>query len=108
MFCLIFFELQVLYDLDDGDNGQTFSITTIGGRGVIRLIGKLDFEERSLYQLRVLARDRPGVGKVHTATAVILVKIEDVEDQPPIFMLVPPVTRLAEDTPTGSSLLARD
>ena len=40
-----------------------------------------------------------------TGTAAILVKVEDVEDQPPEFVVVTPVTRVSEDAPVGSSVL---
>lgn len=50
---------QVVYHLQelDGDN-DVFSIATVNGKGVIRLVGKLDYERKYLYQLRVLAVDR--------------------------------------------------
>ena len=50
---------QVVYYIQelDGDNDM-FSITTVNGKGVIRLIGSLDYERKYLYQLRVLAVDR--------------------------------------------------
>lgn len=50
---------QVVYYLQelDGDN-DIFTISTAQGKGVIRLAGSLDFERKSLYQLRVLAVDR--------------------------------------------------
>lgn len=52
---------QVVYylqDLDDGDEAETFSVSTYQGKGVIRLTGPLDYERKNLYQLRVLAVDR--------------------------------------------------
>lgn len=50
---------QVVYYIQelDGDNDM-FSITTVNGKGVIRLIGSLDYERKYLYQLRILAIDR--------------------------------------------------
>lgn len=50
---------QVVYYLQelDGDN-NVFSISTINGKGVIRLVGSLDYERKYLYQLRILAIDR--------------------------------------------------
>lgn len=47
----------------DGDDDM-FSITTTNGKGVIRLVGQLDYERKFLYQLRVLAVDRANTGKV--------------------------------------------
>lgn len=50
---------QVVYYLQelDGDN-NVFSISMVHGKGVIRLVGSLDYERKYLYQLRVLAVDR--------------------------------------------------
>ncbi|XP_077287524.1 cadherin 88C [Arctopsyche grandis] len=97
---------QVVYNLQelDGDS-DVFSIQTINGRGVIRLVGELDYENKSLYQLRILAIDRANQGRVNTGTAAILVKVQDVEDQPPQFVGVTPVTRISEDSPVGTSVL---
>ncbi|XP_049786609.1 cadherin-23-like [Schistocerca cancellata] len=97
---------QVVYHLQetDGDN-DVFSISTVNGKGVIRLSGHLDYERKFLYQLRVLATDRANNEKVNTGTAAILVKVIDMEDQPPEFVYVPPVTRVSEDAVIGTSVL---
>lgn len=97
---------QVVYYLQelDGDDG-VFSISTHGGKGTIRLVRELDYEQKSLYQLRVLAVDRANQGPINTATAALLVKVRDVEDQPPMFAAINPVVRIAEDTPVGAAVV---
>ena len=57
--------LQVVYSLQelDGDDDM-FSITTVNGKGIIRLIGQLDYERKFLYQLRVMAVDRANNERV--------------------------------------------
>ncbi|CAG4949111.1 unnamed protein product [Colias eurytheme] len=97
---------QVLYHLQelDGDE-ESFSIQTVNGKGVIRLINSLDYERKSLYQLRVLAVDRANQGRINTGTAAILIKVQDIEDQPPEFVVATPVTRISEDAPVGTSVL---
>jgi hypothetical protein len=47
----------------DGDD-DIFSITTVNGKGIIRLIGQLDYERKFLYQLRVMAIDRANNERV--------------------------------------------
>ncbi|KAH9634731.1 hypothetical protein HF086_017514 [Spodoptera exigua] len=97
---------QVLYHLQELDGDiQSFAIQTVNGKGVIRLTNRLDYERKSLYQLRVLAVDRANQGRVNTGTAAILVKVQDVEDQPPEFVVASPVTRISEDAPIGTSVL---
>ncbi|XP_046405905.1 cadherin-23 [Ischnura elegans] len=97
---------QVVYYIQEleGDD-DTFSINTIDGKGVIVLKGSLDYEKKFLYQIRVLAVDRSNDYRVNSGTAAILVKVDDVEDQPPEFNLVNPVTRVREDMPIGSPVL---
>ncbi|KAJ2950157.1 hypothetical protein O0L34_g11512 [Tuta absoluta] len=97
---------QVLYHLQELDGDvDNFAIQTVNGKGVIRLTNRLDYERKSLYQLRVLAVDRANQGRVNTGTAAILVKVQDVEDQPPEFVVVSPVTRISEDATVGTSVL---
>ncbi|KAM3963622.1 cadherin-23 [Aphomia sociella] len=97
---------QVLYHLQELDGDiENFSVQTVNGKGVIRLTNRLDYERKSLYQLRVLAVDRAIQGRVNTGTAAILVKVQDVEDQPPEFVVASPVTRISEDAPIGTSVL---
>lgn len=57
---------QVLYHLQelDGDDDM-FSVTTVNGRGVVRLIGRLDYEKKYLYQLKIFAVDRAINQKVY-------------------------------------------
>lgn len=96
----------MLYHLQelDGDVGN-FAIQTVNGKGVIRLASPLDYEKKSLHQLRVLAVDRANQGRVNTGTAAIIVKVQDVEDQPPEFVVASPVTRISEDAPVGTNVL---
>jgi len=56
----------VVYHLQDTDSKESrlFSISTINGQGVIRLVGSLDYEKTSLHQLKILAIDRATVEKV--------------------------------------------
>ena len=96
---------QVVYDLRE-ENGfdDYFHIDTIDGQGVISVVNDLDYEEKNVFQLQVLAMDRANFGQVNTATAAILVKVVDVADQPPVFTRVPSVTRIAEDVPRFSEV----
>nr|CAD7572448.1 unnamed protein product [Timema californicum] len=97
---------KVLYFLQelDGDD-DLFSVSTVNGKGVIRLTGQLDYERKFIYQLRVLAVDRANNNRVNTGTAAIVVKVQDVEDQPPEFVVASPVTRVSEDAAIGTPVL---
>lgn len=56
----------MVYHLQDSDSIESnlFSISTLNGQGVIRLVGSLDYEKTSLHQLKILAVDRATVEKV--------------------------------------------
>lgn len=94
---------QVVYYLEelDGEN-DAFSISTSQGKGVIRLRKSLDYERKSLYQIKVLAIDRANQGRINTGTAAIVVKVTDLEDNGPEFVSQSPVTRISESIPKGS------
>lgn len=55
--CLLLLLLlpQVIYRLeaDTKSDVEKFTISTVDGEGVLRLVGDLDYERKSLYQLRV-------------------------------------------------------
>lgn len=44
-------------------------------------------------------------GARKTSTAAIVIQVEDVDDQPPVFTSVPSVTRIAEDMPIGAPVM---
>ncbi|RZC35307.1 cadherin-23 [Asbolus verrucosus] len=96
---------QVVYHLQVDNENSLFSVSTAGGKAIVRLVGSLDYEKQTLHQLKVLAVDRAKQGRVNTGTAALLVKVEDVEDQPPEFVRVTSVARVAENAPTGTSVL---
>lgn len=94
--------------IDDQETltGIPFAISTVGGKGVIRSLQPLDYERRSWYQLRILAKDQASdQGRINTATAGLLVRLVDEDDQGPEFITVPSVTRVAEDAQPGTSVL---
>jgi hypothetical protein len=95
---------QVVYYIEelDEDSDTPFSISTSQGKGVIRLKKSLDYERKSLYQLKILAIDRANQGQINTGTAAIVVKVKDLEDNGPEFVSQSPVTRISESVPKGS------
>ena len=54
-FLLYFFFHLKLKDIDKEKIEKTFTIDTVEGKGVISLLGSLDYETKSLYQLKILA-----------------------------------------------------
>lgn len=58
-----------------------------------------------MHQVKVLAIDRARDGNVNTGTAMVLIKVEDVEDQPPEFISITSVVRIEENSPIGTSVV---
>ena len=56
---------------------ETFSVTTKNGAAVLNLISELNYEKRNLYEVLVEAMDRASPGDINTATATVVVKVED-------------------------------
>lgn len=66
----------MVYHLQDPDAIESglFSISTVNGQGVIRLVGNLDYEKTSLHQLKILAVDRATIEKVCVLTRTIVIR----------------------------------
>ncbi|XP_053980854.1 trichohyalin-like [Hylaeus volcanicus] len=77
-------------------------------RGVITLIGELDFETQSVYTLTMYATDpytEPGKDTRNIAGLNLVVIVQDVQDVPPIFTLAPPLTRINNSVQPGDIVL---
>ncbi|XP_076861950.1 protocadherin gamma-A4-like isoform X13 [Brachyhypopomus gauderio] len=82
-------------DADEGSNGEvmyalghiseeekyTFSLDR--KTGLITLIGPIDYEEETTFELRVLAKDASGL----TSYSMVLIEITDVNDNEPVITL---------------------
>ncbi|CAG9764225.1 unnamed protein product [Ceutorhynchus assimilis] len=96
---------QVVYHAAADVEKNLFSVSTVGEKAVIRLIGSLDYEKQTVHQVKVLAVDRAKEGRVNTGTAIVLVRVLDVEDRPPEFIRVTPIARITENSPVGTTVL---
>uniref|UniRef100_A0A182PGR0 Cadherin domain-containing protein n=1 Tax=Anopheles epiroticus TaxID=199890 RepID=A0A182PGR0_9DIPT len=97
---------QVVYYIQGlSEENNVFSISTSNGKGVVRLTRALDYERQHFYHINVLAVDRAIQGRINTGTAALLVRVKDVEDQPPEFLVTQPVVRISEDAPVGTEVL---
>lgn len=97
---------QVVYYMNElEDDNEYFKISTHNGKGVIRLVKPLDYERKNLYQLQVTASDRATQGNVKSGYIVIVVKVKDVEDQPPEFTSFTAVNRIPENVPIRTKVL---
>ncbi|XP_067852119.1 protocadherin gamma-C5-like isoform X1 [Heptranchias perlo] len=100
-------------DLDDGSNGdivyslgsyneeripEVFRINPKSGE--IRVKEILDFEEKSVYEIHVEAKDR-GAQSL-SAHCIVRVDIKDVNDNAPELILKSVSTTISEDAPTGT------
>ena len=81
-----------------GDTNNVFSITR---SGMLLLVGDLDYEAVTDYTLRIVCED--GGEPPLTAAIDVEVEVIPVNDNPPIFNPVEPIT-LAEDIPVGATV----
>ena len=71
--------------------------------GLIVLKKPLNYEEKSSYNLVVEARDG-GEQNVLRATTDIIIEVEDIQDQSPVFLNGPYSSTVAEGTPPGQTI----
>ncbi|EDW83990.2 uncharacterized protein Dwil_GK13902 [Drosophila willistoni] len=83
-------------------------VSTDTTEGTVFLLGPLDFEKQAMYHLTILANDayaEPGQDSRNIAGMEIVVIVQDVQDQPPVFTLAPPVTKLPPGILPGDKIL---
>ncbi|KAG7252631.1 hypothetical protein CRUP_000563, partial [Coryphaenoides rupestris] len=90
---------EVVYELDhvSGDR-NVFSLDRKTGE--VRVIGHLDYEEESSYEIRISAKD--GLGLASYAT--LMVDVTDVNDNAPEIFLKSLTDSIAENVPPGTQV----
>lgn len=74
-------------------------------QGIVTLRRQLDFERQRSFSLTLKATDRAkDPARRLTATANIVIEVEDVQDQPPVFLNAPYSATAPENTPEVSRL----
>ncbi|NWI19803.1 CADHK protein, partial [Crypturellus soui] len=97
---------RAVYSIVRGDDGGAFSVTTdpSSNEGVLRTVEGLDYEAQSQFVLLVaVANEAPFALRLPTATATVMVTVEDI-NEPPAFEPPLRVARVAEDVPLGHSV----
>ncbi|XP_028445922.1 protocadherin beta-16-like [Perca flavescens] len=99
-------------DADEGLNGEvTYELSRISetGRrvfalnhntGEIKIIGPLDFEKESIYEMRVDAKDGYGL----TSNSKVIIEISDVNDNPPEINLKSLTNPIPENVSPGTEV----
>ncbi|XP_061581347.1 protocadherin gamma-A4-like isoform X42 [Cololabis saira] len=91
---------DVTYDFGHVTEGvmKTFSINTKAGD--IRVIGDVDYETTSLYEIRIQAKDGLGL----SSYAKVIISVTDVNDNAPVVSLKSLSNPISEDTPPGTEV----
>ncbi|KAK3610573.1 hypothetical protein CHS0354_009013 [Potamilus streckersoni] len=89
---------DIRFSITGGNTGLTFSIDPIDGQ--IRVLRKLDYEDQKDYQLRILAQDSGS--PVRTNSTTVWVRVQDVNDNDPIFQTSPIRGSVLESEKQGS------
>eukprot|EP00079_Xenopus_tropicalis_P023308 XP_012815614.1 PREDICTED: protocadherin gamma-B2-like [Xenopus tropicalis] len=97
-------------DKDEGSNAQiTYSFSQIPAnareiftidpiKGIIKIIGDLDYEVTESYQMKVEAKDGGGL----TGHCKVLIQIIDVNDNVPEIIITSLTSTISEDSPPGT------
>nr|XP_009680681.1 PREDICTED: protocadherin-16 [Struthio camelus australis] len=99
------------YTIVSGNGGNAFQVESrvawAGGhlrtQGALVLVEPLDFEAIPLYNLTVAASDR-GLPQ-RSATVPVLITVQDINDNPPVFARAEYRTAVSESAPPGTELL---
>ncbi|KAM9374151.1 LOW QUALITY PROTEIN: B-cadherin-like [Phaethornis superciliosus] len=97
---------RAIYSILRGNEGGAFTIATdpASNEGVLRTAKGLDYEAKKQFVLHVsVANEAPFAVKLPTATAVVTVNVEDVNEAP-IFNPLVQLARVPEDVPPGQTL----
>ncbi|XP_027246969.1 protocadherin Fat 1 isoform X3 [Cricetulus griseus] len=92
--------LKVFYSITDGDPFSQFTINF--NTGVINVIAPLDFESHPAYKLSIRATD--SLTGAHAEVFVDII-VEDINDNPPVFVQQSYTTTLSEAAVIGTPVL---
>ncbi|XP_039872391.1 protocadherin alpha-3-like isoform X18 [Simochromis diagramma] len=81
-----------------GLSSDTFDLDSKTGKLAVK--GRLDYEETQVYEIKVLATDKGAVA-LSTLCSVII-RVEDVNDNPPEIEITSFSSRIPEDAPPGT------
>ncbi|XP_052342975.1 protocadherin gamma-A11-like [Oncorhynchus keta] len=99
-------------DADDGANGEvTYNFDHVSDEyvhlfsldhktGEVRIIGKVDYEEASSYELQIRAKDRAGL----TSYSFLIIEITDVNDNAPVIYLQSLTNPIPENASPGTEV----
>ena len=89
---------QISYTITDGNVGRAFNID--GATGKIYVASEVDFEQRSMYELTIVASDYGSPRLSSTMTCTI--GIQDVNDNAPLFTTTSIVRQVVENSSPGT------
>uniref|UniRef100_A0A8C9QC51 FAT atypical cadherin 1 n=1 Tax=Spermophilus dauricus TaxID=99837 RepID=A0A8C9QC51_SPEDA len=92
--------LKVFYSITDGDPFSQFTINF--NTGVINVIAPLDFESHPAYKLNIRATD--SLTGAHAEVFVDII-VEDINDNPPVFVQQSYAATLSEASVIGTSVV---
>ncbi|XP_067890511.1 protocadherin Fat 4-like [Heterodontus francisci] len=91
---------HIMYSIVAGNNGGYF---TIGNTtGLLTLVRSLDFEMDSVYSLQIYGQDGGWISK--TGSVNVVIRVEDVNDNPPAFCGNVFFATVAENSPCGTTV----
>ncbi|EDO46189.1 predicted protein, partial [Nematostella vectensis] len=92
------------YSFTSGNTNHAFTLDAV--TGVVTVSRSLDFEQRSSYALGLSVTDRGSPPL--TDTSHLLINVNDINDNPPVFSPSAYQSRVKENTPAGTQVSATD
>ena len=91
---------RIIYTIETGNENQWFSMDH--NEGVVYVTSALDYEEKQFHQLTLRATDSKGGGY---SEAILLINVEDVNDNAPVFGEESYSAQAPESLPVGSVII---
>ena len=91
---------EITYSVFSGNVGNVFQLDS--GTGQLTLAASLDFENRSMYELSILATDGGSPNRSDNAT--VNIRVINVNENPPTFQSSSQRVNVSELTPVGSQI----
>ena len=96
------FVTRITYSIDSPGSEQFFSINATTGE--ITQLQAVDFEQTPLFQLSVVANDNDASVIPRQTTALVVITVENVNDEPPLFVNLPDRIIVSELTPVRETI----
>ncbi|KAM9849731.1 protocadherin beta-15-like [Aulostomus maculatus] len=91
---------EIMYNFDHISDEHVSLFSLDPKTGEVRVIGSLDYETETSIELRIRAKDGPGL----TSYCTVIIDVTDVNDNPPVISLKSVSNPIPENAPPGTEV----